>query len=85
MCESGSGTEAPKHMAGEVSVAHVDLGCLFSFAFWEVFCGRASEYKRVTTANNNLQNMLRCAVCQLVSKMTAICGMVGNQTCWISR
>lgn len=53
MCGSGSGTEAPKHMAGEVSVAHVDLGRLFSMAFWEVFCGRASEYKRVTTANNN--------------------------------
>lgn len=27
--------------------------CLFLLAFWEGFCGRASEYKRVTTAKNN--------------------------------
>lgn len=82
MCKSGSGEEAPKHVPEEASVGHVDLLCLFLLAFWEGFCGRASEYKRVTTAKNNnilSGSTLSCAVCQLVSKMTAICGsMVGN-------
>lgn len=53
MCKSGSGEEAPKHVPEEASVGHVDLLCLFLLAFWEGFCGRASEYKRVTTAKNN--------------------------------
>lgn len=53
MCKSGSGEEAPKHVPEEASVGHVDLVCLFLLAFWEGFCGRASEYKRVTTAKNN--------------------------------